>query len=44
MTYKKRVARLERLSPATGHIRCALLANQPKQVESAFVGVSLFIP
>ena len=36
-----------RLSPATGHIlihvRCALLANHQKQVESTFVVVGLFI-
>ena len=32
-----------RSSPATGHIRCALLAPQPKLVESTFVVVSLFI-
>ena len=32
-----------RSSPATGHIRCALLVNQPRLVESTFVTLLAYL-
>ena len=49
LVWRDRVKRLDTdrvvmcSSPATGHIRCALLVNQPKYVKFTFVVVSLFI-
>ena len=47
LVWRDRVRRLAtdpvvmRSSPAEGHIRCALLVDQPKYVESTFMVISL---